>query len=114
MGQHLGSGVYIGHGLVVTAGHVASVPDKGIIEAVVSVTGSKAPAVVLWYDADADVGVLKLDAPVDGLEAADLACASPDVVVGDTLEAIGNPMGLEHIHTWGRVAGEVPSATTTK
>lgn len=105
VGQHLGSGVYIGHGLVVTAGH--AVPDKGIVDAVQSVTGARVPAVVLWYDADADVGLLKLDAPLAGLEAADLACSSPDAVVGDTLEAIGNPMGLEHIHTWGHVAGDV-------
>jgi S1-C subfamily serine protease len=98
-----GSGVYIGNGLIVTAGHVAQSADLSGQEQINN-GGSNVTATVLWYDAVADVALLKLDKDLMGLRAADLACGKADPVVGDAIEAIANPLNLVNIHTYGRVA----------
>lgn len=105
-----GTGVYIGNGQVITAAHV--VKEAGVDGKMVIKLGDKSvPATVVWYDEDADVGLLKLDMPMLNLHAAWLACSMPDVVVGDELEAIGDPLGFVDLHTWGHVALGVQKRT---
>lgn len=101
-----GTGVYIGHGQVITAGHVAKEADVNG-KLTVKLGNKTAVATVAWFDEDADVALLKIDLPLAGMTAARLSCSSPDVRVGDELEAIGDPLGFINLHTWGRVAAGV-------
>ena len=100
IGHGLGAGVYIGNGLVITAGHVASHAEK---EVPMSVNGIKARAVWIVFDDENDVALLKLDSEPKDAVAADLACGTPDAVVGDDIEVIGHPLGLTFFHSWGRI-----------
>jgi S1-C subfamily serine protease len=114
-----GSGVYLGNGLILTAAHVAKEAADGKMS-VEDIQQTKGTAVVLWYNADADVALLKLDGPmtdfkgvVDVLPPAKLSCATPDVKIGDDIEVIGAPLNLKYIHTYGRVASEVTARIAT-
>ena len=65
------------------------------------------PAKVVGYDADADLAVLKIEAPEE-LYSARFGI-SDDLRVGDTVYAIGNPLGLELRDT---LTDGIVSATT--
>src|SRR5690606_30266415 len=54
--------------------------------------GDKKEAKVLWYDSLLDLAVVKVDAT--GLPVAKLG-DSDDLIIGETVIAIGNPLGLE-------------------
>jgi serine protease Do len=99
-----GSGVYLGHGYVLTAGHVAK--DAATL-GVKDRNGNQSPATVLWYDANADVGLLVLNAPLAGVKAAPLACTKHNADIGDRIEVIGYPMLMGRVHTFGRIATDV-------
>jgi S1-C subfamily serine protease len=96
-----GSGFYIGRGLVVTAAHVAAASET---ISVVNEDGIGVDAIVLWISENYDLALLKVSDLRAGI--AKLAC---DYVpkAGDKIEAVGHPVDLKFIHTWGRVAGPV-------
>lgn len=93
-----GSGTHIGNGYILTAAHV--VADKKEIS-VITATGRTRPATVLWANAAYDVALIVVENVRDMASAA-IACREP--VPGETVSAHGNPLHLEYITTWGRVA----------
>lgn len=94
MGQYIstgaGSGVIIDKsGLIVTNHHVI----EGANSVTVRLTdGSSYKATLIGYDAAADLAVIKISAGDKELLAAPLGC-SADLVVGEDVVAIGNPLG---------------------
>jgi S1-C subfamily serine protease len=96
-----GSGVYIGNGFVLTAGHVTD--DKKTVKVRTQV-GQVVDGRVLWGSlyrlGGHDVGLVY----VEGLQvpAAELTCTNP--VVGDDVSIIGNPYEVEFARTWGKVS----------
>jgi serine protease Do len=105
--QSLGSGLIIDPaGIVLTNAHVI----EGASRIVVTVRdGREIEAEVLGSDHDADLAVLKVG--VRGLPAVPLGKSS-DLMIGETVVAIGNPFGLSHSVTAGvlsAVGRTVPS-----
>lgn len=95
------SGVHVGGGRVLTAGHCVNYrhimvgSDNGkVLE----------EATLLWVSRHYDVGLLKAGFTKNEVASASLRCDG-DVKVGDEVHVAGNPMGLEWMHAWGRVAG---------
>ncbi len=96
-----GSGFVIDNdGHIVTNQHVVS--DGGDIEVDFS-SGEKAYATLVGTDLDSDLAVLKVDVPSDQLTPLPLG-DSDNVLVGDTVVAIGNPFGLSGTMTVGVVS----------
>lgn len=94
----LGSGVYIGNGMVITAAHV--VGDMPIAQ-VISDDGVVQTGTVLWVNRAYDIAAVQIE---DGKNAASpLACRAP--IVGEALDAEGNPVGIKFITMHGYVAG---------
>ncbi len=95
----LGSGVSIGNGMIVTAAHVVRGQKDVTVEAQ---DGKKYTARVLWSSDASDVAMLSVkDAK---LPAAKLFCG--DVRVGDEISAIGNPLGVKFVTSYGHVAAK--------
>lgn len=103
VGEGHGSGVYIGNGRVITAAHVAKDAPNG--HAIVVFRGNEYDAPVVWFDEVTDTALLSIQSKIVGMATAKLACEMPDVRVGDAVTAIGNPLWLNNIRTWGRVSG---------
>ena len=99
-----GSGVYLGHGFIVTAGHVAD--GLSSIEIDLS-TGAKAQGEVLWTNTLEGDGydVALIYAPDLPAQSASLSCRQSEV--GDHISIVGNPGPLTFLTTWGRVSGPV-------
>jgi S1-C subfamily serine protease len=94
----MGSGVHIGKGFIVTAAHVV----KGQTEVTIKThVGQEAKAAVLWASSQYDVALLRTEASIP---AADLDCRTAQV--GSTVVAIGNPLGMDFISSYGKIAGE--------
>jgi S1-C subfamily serine protease len=93
-----GSGVYIGKGLVLTAGHVASNDEPLKVVA----NGTNYAAKVLWVNKEHDLALLEIptDAPI---KAAKLACREP--IVGERIFSEGSPLNVGYIRVPGWVAG---------
>jgi len=101
-GNSLGSGfVFDSEGHVVTNQHVV----EGASEVEVSfASGFKAHGTVIGSDVDADVAVIKVDAPADQIHP--LAIGDSNTLnVGEQVVAIGNPFGLNGTMTLGIVSG---------
>ena len=99
------SGVIIGSdGTIVTNSHVIedAAAGAGTIKVTFS-TGRTAEASVVGHDATADIAVIRATG-VSGLKPATLGTASA-LHVGDTVLAIGSPLGLEGSVTSGIVSG---------
>jgi S1-C subfamily serine protease len=111
--QGHGSGVYLGNGLILTAAHVAKEVDVGGKMDIENIKQAKGTATVLWFDANADVALMKLDAPMKDAAPARLLCSTSDAAIGDDVEVIGAPLNLKYIHTYGRVASEVTARIAT-
>lgn len=96
-GEGLGSGVHIGNGLVITAAHVVK---SARYVAVVDEHGAGTTGEVVWTNTAYDIAAVRYEAsaPRDYL-----ACVSPKQ--GETVIAIGNPVGLQFITMRGYVAG---------
>jgi len=92
-----GSAVHIGNGYYLTAAHVsAEKPDITLR----TDGGEEAKAEVLWYSRKHDIALMKSNLLV---RKANLECRRP--AFKEVLELRGNPLNLEHISTWSRVAG---------
>ena len=99
----LGSGVIVDpRGLVLTNSHVVRRAQQ--IE-VRLWDGSAYPARVVGYDAPNDLCLLQLAGEYDGhpLKAAEFAAAN-DLLLGETVLAVGNPFGLEHSVSQGVIS----------
>lgn len=98
-GEGHGSGVHIGHGYILTAAHVV----EG--HATMEVTDSrdeKQTGTVLWANKAYDVALIQIERP-DKIATSRLDC-STRLAVGDDISAFGNPLNLQFIRTWGKVA----------
>ena len=78
-------------GYIVTNQHVVS--DNPTSITVSLADDSEYDATVVWSDSSLDLAILKIDAT--GLQAVTLGDSS-DLKVGETVVAIGNPLGLEY------------------
>ena len=103
-GQSMGSGMIVDpNGYILTNAHV--VGDGEYEKIIVSlIDGSTTEGKVLWYDTTLDLAVVKIEKT--GLPAVELG-DSDELMVGEPVVAIGNPMtfGLERTVTQGVVSG---------
>jgi serine protease Do len=98
--QALGSGLIIDPtGLVLTNAHVIEGASRIVVT---TYAGQELEADVLGSDRDADLAVLKIAGK--GLPATALG-KSTDLLMGETVIAIGNPFGLDHTVTTGVLSG---------
>ncbi len=97
----LGSGVLISSDRVLTASHVVEVADQ---IKVLFVDGRERFARIVASERFADVSLLALSEPIEGIEPAPLG-DSNDVEVGDQVFVIGAPYGVSHTFTAGFVSG---------
>ena len=97
-----------GSGFVIDSdGHV--VTNQHVVEGVNDVeiafaSGFRAHGTVIGSDADADIAVVKVDAPIDQIHPLALG-DSNTLNVGEQVVAIGNPFGLSGTMTLGIVSG---------
>lgn len=97
-----GSGfVFDNEGHIVTNQHV--VDGASIVEIAFS-TGYKALGTVVGFDVDADIAVVKVDAPADEIHPLPIGDSST-LLVGQPVVAIGNPFGLSGTMTLGIISG---------
>src|SRR6185436_1305133 len=96
--QSLGSGLIIdASGIVVTNAHVIEGASRILVT---TLDGRELEADLLGSDRDADLAVLKVKAEGRSLPAVPLG-HSADLMIGETVIAIGNPFGLSHTVTSG-------------
>jgi serine protease Do len=96
----LGSGFLVHpDGYVVTNNHVI---DRARQITVELIDGRKLPAELVSADADADLAVLRIrsDKPLPALELGD----SSDLMIGEPVIAVGNPLGFSHTVSTGIVS----------
>ena len=105
-----GTGViYSEDGTIITNNHVVS----GAGQILVSLTdGRILTASVVGADPSTDIAVIRLDAPPEGLQPAQLG-DSDAVVVGQAVMAVGTPLGLENTVTTGIISAVDRPVTTT-
>ncbi|WP_167527877.1 Do family serine endopeptidase [Desulfosarcina alkanivorans] len=107
----LGSGVIIdGHrGLVLTNAHVI---DKGTTINVALKDNREFEAAIVGMDPDSDLAVLKIKSqhPLPAIQMGD----SGDIMIGESVIAIGNPFGFSHTVTTGVVSAVNRSIKTDK
>lgn len=111
VGNGLGSGVYIGNGLVLTARHVVCEPAGAacVTDATVftqAAGGAPYSGHVLWANKEYDVALLRLagGTQYSQLRPANLECREP--VDNEPVHAKGNPLGLRFVSIHGFVATE--------
>ena len=101
--QSLGSGAIIdAKGIIVTNDHVVSGASK--ITAMTK-SGLELECEVVGSDADNDLAVLRVRKPNGALPALKLG-SSADLMIGETIVAIGNPFGLTNTVTAGVVSAK--------
>lgn len=93
-----GSGVHLGNGFILTAGHVADMAGEFDIK---TSDGKTAKARVLWSNHASDVALLRIEGGFD-LPAAKLACNA--MRIGQSVRLEGNPSDTEFATSWGRVS----------
>ena len=116
--EGLGSGLYIGDGLVLTNNHVVTVEEPGSkgfrpmddIKVITDQTapdgGREYPAKVVGTDPKTDIALIRIEGEhVKALKAAVLG-DSDEVEVGDQVIAIGEPFGLEATVTAGIISAK--------
>lgn len=95
-----GSAVAIGNDLWLTAAHVVLNPSKRLDMRLKD--GSLRKAEILWISKERDIALLKADS--DGVSFARINCGMPKI--GDDVTMAGNPVALEDIVGFGRIAGD--------
>lgn len=100
--QGHGSGVHLGNGYVLTAGHVAQSGAKLVVE---DTQGTKRDAEVLWTNTTYDVALLRVQDWAN-LKQRNLACRA--LIKGEQVSFEGNPLVIQDVTTWGRVAQPTP------
>lgn len=101
-GVSMGSGfVYDANGHIITNQHVV---DRASEVEVAFTSGYKAYGTVIGSDADADIAVVKVDAPAEQIYPLAIGDSS-QLQVGQSVVAIGNPFGLNGTMTVGIVSG---------
>lgn len=112
----LGSGVYIGGGLIITAAHVVVDAPRAVlgtdaagnpvlgapIVKIISDAGDVQDGEVLWVNRTYDIAAVR-PSNQKRFTAASLACR--DAIVGEEISAEGNPVGIQFITMYGHVAG---------
>lgn len=93
-----GSGVHLGNGFILTAGHVA---DMAPVFTITSKDGKTAKARVLWSNHASDVALLRTEEAFD-FPASTLQCKA--TMVGQPVRLEGNPSDTEFATSWGRVS----------
>ncbi len=101
-GTALGTGfVFDGDGHIVTNQHVVDGTNDVEVD---FASGYKAHGTVIGTSADADIAVVKVDAPAEQMHPLSIGDSS-QLQVGQTVVAIGNPFGLNGTMTVGIVSG---------
>ena len=101
--QSLGSGAIIDpKGIIITNDHVVSGASK--ITAMTK-SGLELECEIVGSDADNDLAVLRVRKPTSPLPALKLG-SSADLMIGETIIAIGNPFGLSNTVTAGVVSAK--------
>ncbi|MBL9003881.1 MAG: trypsin-like peptidase domain-containing protein [Myxococcales bacterium] len=97
----LGSGVIVeAHGLVITNEHVVAGAARIRVQLA---DGRELPATLIGADQSFDLAVLKVETQGRELPALRLGTAA-DLMIGETVIAIGNPFGLSHTVTSGVIS----------
>ncbi len=97
-----GSGfIFDSEGHIVTNQHV--VDGASTVEVAFS-SGYKAPGTVIGFDVDADIAVVKVNAPAEEIHPLPIGDSST-LLVGQPVVAIGNPFGLSGTMTLGIISG---------
>lgn len=106
--QGHGSATHIGGGLFITAAHVVDGQEDS--PTLIFENGTETQGEILWADTTYDVALISAPHLSDTYATtlpqqpySTLFCDTPSV--GDEIKMMGNPMNLNHISTWGRVAG---------
>ncbi|WP_284777050.1 serine protease [Agrobacterium sp. lyk4-40-TYG-31] len=94
-----GSGVHIGDGFIVMAAQVVGQSKDVQIK---SKDGVMRKADVLWVNTTYDIALLRTSSA--GLGTAHLSCGAAKA--GDSIVAYGNPLGIEFVAAYGKIAGE--------
>jgi S1-C subfamily serine protease len=94
-----GSGVHIGDGFIVTAAHVVGQSTDVQIK---SKDGMMRKADVLWVNTTYDIALLRTSSA--GLGTAHLSCGAAKA--GDPIVAYGNPLKIEFVAAYGKIAGD--------
>jgi serine protease Do len=98
VGEGHGSGVHLGNGLIITAAHVVNgmeplrITDDG---------GAIHKAERMWANTVFDLAMVKMETP-DDVAVSEMICTIPEV--GDLVEAVGYPLNLGKVHSWGTVS----------
>lgn len=98
-GNGVGSGVYIGNGMILTAAHVLGGATTVKVK---SDVGDVQQADVLWVNLAYDIAAIAPTNP-GRFRAANLACR--EAGVGERIAAAGNPAGIEFVTMHGFVSG---------
>lgn len=99
--ESLGTGLLItGSGIVVTNAHVIEGADRIVVT---TQTGNEYQAEVIGLDVPSDLAVLKLKEWKGDVPPAKLTTSS-DLMIGESVIAIGNPFGLSHTVTTGVIS----------
>ncbi|MCM8796523.1 MAG: trypsin-like peptidase domain-containing protein [Candidatus Omnitrophica bacterium] len=100
--KSVGSGVIIDKsGLIVTNAHVVNMADSIYV---ILNDGMQAKGKVLYEDSEEDLALIKITPPKELTEA--VLGQTKDLMLGETVVAIGNPFGLENTVTSGIVSGK--------
>lgn len=103
-----GSGVYIADNTVLTAAHV--VRDAKTVT-VKTQDGLEVEGVVRVYDIKKDIATVYLKDKLPVVQAV-IDCRTP--IIGEYVEAIGNPYDIEFMHTWGRIGTKLHKLSDDK
>ena len=105
-GAGSGSGIIIDQsGLILTNNHVVEGAADGGSLSVAFQDGTSTSAEIVGRDPSADIAVIRVDG-VDNLQAVKLG-SSADLQVGETVVAIGSPLGLSGTVTTGIVSAKI-------
>jgi len=102
------SGVYLGHGVILTAKHCLPAPGDAA-RIVLDDHDRAGPAIDIypeWKSEKSDVATYHM-LQDDDIEPAHLTCRLARI--GEQIEIVGNPIHHEFVHTWGRIAS-MPSS----